>query len=127
MFANNMLGMNLAFPCIFMLPTPIGPMFIPSVNLSFAALAVPTVPNVLMNFLPAGNLTGFIMSSIGAPFPGAFCGAIMGPTFMTTAAFTVLVDSMPMTRMTSLTQQNLINSRGFTVFPGQFTTLVLAP
>jgi hypothetical protein len=57
---------------------------------------------------------------------GVASGTVMGPSRHTTAAFTVLVDGMPATRLTSTTMQNSTNAVGARLVPSQTKVLVLA-
>ena len=51
----------------------------------------------------------------------------MGPSRRLTGSFTILLDGMPATRLTSMGMQNLINCPGVTIVPSQLTVLYLAP
>ena len=109
MFANNMLvNMNLGFPDVCL--TPMGPVItpVPYPNISTTDMALPTVPNVLIEGTPGQNMLS------------------MGPTIPLEGAFTVLVNAMPITRLTTENIQNMTNCPGTTITPGQFTMLVLA-
>ena len=130
MFANNMLvNMNLGFPDVCL--TPMGPVItpIPYPNISTTDMALPTVPNVLIEGTPGQNMLSMVMLSLGDDtglMGGVACGMIMGPTIPLEGAFTVLVNAMPITRLTTENIQNMTNCPGTTITPGQFTMLVLA-
>jgi hypothetical protein len=122
MFSNNMMNMNMGFPdCC-----DDGPIVIPFPNISETELALPTAPNILMEFTPAGNLLSWVVMSEGDMGIGLASGMCMGPTIPMSGAFTVLVEAMPMTRLTSMNLQNLSNCPGMTLVPGQFCCLCLA-
>jgi len=123
MFANNMMVMNLGFPDVCLE----GPVPVPLPNMSETAEALPTVPNVLIEFTPVQNLNSMVLMSEGDMGLGVASGMCMGPTKPLLGAFTVLVDAMPMTRLTSFNLQNLDNCPGVSLVPGQFTLLCLSP
>ena len=123
MFANNMMVMNLGFPDVCL----DGPIPIPFPNISETEMALPTVPNILIEFTPAQNLSSMVVMSEGDLGLGVACGICMGPTIPLLGSFTVLVDAMPMTRLTSFNLQNLDNCPGVSLVPGQFTLLCLSP
>lgn len=131
MFANNMMvNMNLGFPDVCL--TPMGPVItpVPYPNISTTDMAIPTVPNVLLDGTPAQNLLSWVVFSQGDDtgiLGGVASGMDMGPTIPDTGAETVLVNAMPMTRLTSTNIQNMTNCPGMTITPGQFMMLVLAP
>ena len=58
---------------------------------------------------------------------GVASGTDMGPSRHLTAAFTVLVDGMPATRMTSMSLGNSTNCPGMRIVPSQVKILLLAP
>jgi hypothetical protein len=58
---------------------------------------------------------------------GVASGLVMGPSRHLTAAFTVLVNGMPATRMTSMSLQNSTNCPGARLVPSQVKVLLLAP
>ena len=123
MFANNMMVMNLGFPDVCLE----GPIPVPLPNISETAEALPTVPNVLIEFTPVQNLSSMVMMSEGDMGLGVASGMCMGPTIPLLGSFTVLVDAMPMTRLTIFNLQNLDNCPGVSLVPGQFTLLCLSP
>ena len=51
----------------------------------------------------------------------------MGPSRPLTGAFTVLLDGMPATRLTSVNIQNSTNMVGMRIVPSQVNVLLLAP
>lgn len=123
MFANNMMVMNMGFPdvCID------GIIPIPFPNISDTEMAIPTAPNILIEFTPAQTMLSIVMMSEGDMGIGVACGMCMGPTMPMDGAFTVLCEAMPMTRLTTMNIQNLTNCPGMSIVPGQFTVLCLAP
>ncbi len=131
MFANTQLGgMNLGFPDVCL--TPAGPAVvpIPYPNVAVGPMGVPAAYNVLMGMAPAHNLSTVIPLSNGdnaGIATGVASGTVMGPTRHLTAAFTVLVKGMPLTRLTSASLQNSTNCPGMRIVPSQVKVLVLAP
>ena len=129
MFANCQLeGIDFAFPDVCKTPPVAEP--IPYPNFGFGPEGVPACYNILFDGGPAHNLETEIPMTEGDE-PGVMLGIIsetvMGPSRHITAAFTVLLDGAPATRLTSLTLQNLINMVGMRIVPSQATVLLLAP
>jgi hypothetical protein len=130
MFGNaQMGGMNLGFPDVCLTPLPV-PTPIPYPNISFGPVGLPPSPNVLWMCTPSHHLMTTPIFSIGDT-PGIATGVasatVMAPTRPVTGAFTVLVNGMPSTRMTSFNIQNNTNSPGLTIVPAQIKVLLLAP
>jgi hypothetical protein len=123
MFANNMMVMNFGFPDVCLegiIPVPLP-------NFSETMMAIPTAPNILIEFTPAQNILSIVMMSEGDMGMGVASGMCMGPTFPLLGAMTCLVEAMPMTRLTTMNLQNLSNCPGMSLVPGQFTLLCLSP
>ena len=132
MFGNaQMGGLNLGFPDVCMTPTPAGvPVPIPYPNISFGPVGTPPSPNVLWMCTPAHHLMTTPPVSIGdtaGVATGVASGTVMSATRPITGAFTVLVNGIPATRLTSMNIQNNTNCPGMTVAPAQVKVLLLAP
>ena len=131
MFANTqMMGMDLAFPDVCLTPTPAGPVPIPYPNIAMGPTAVPAAPNILFMCAPAHNMATTIPLSNGdnaGVATGVASGMVMGPSRPVTGAFTVLLDGMPATRLTSMNIQNSTNAPGARLVPSQVKVLILAP
>ena len=133
MFANTQMGgMNAGFPDVCLTPAPPAPapVPIPYPNVALGPMGVPAAYNVLMSYAPAHNMSTTIPLSNGdnpGLATGVASGTVMGPTRHLTAAFTVLVNGMPVTRLTSVSLQNNTNCPGMRVAPSQVQVLVLAP
>ena len=132
MFANTqMMGMDMGFPDVCL--TPAGPAVvpIPYPNIAMGPTAIPTAPNILFGGAPAHNLATMIPMSNGdnaGVGMGMMSGTVMGPVRHLTAAFTVLVDAMPATRLTSMSLHNMTNCpAGVRLAPSQPVVLLLAP
>jgi hypothetical protein len=133
MFANcQMGGMNLAFPDVCNTPTPVGPVPIPYPNMAMGPTALPPTASlkVLMSGMPAHHLGTSVPMSNGdnaGVAMGVASGMVMGPQRHTLGSFGVLVEGMPVTKMTSMTGQNglSMNAPGVTLVPAQFKVLVL--
>ena len=129
MFANTqMAGLNFAFPDVCL--TPPVPTPVPYPNLAVGPMGVAAVYNVLTMCAPTHNMGTVIPLSNGdnpGVATGVASGTVMGPCRHITAAFTVLVGGLPVTRMTSMSMQNSTNIVGMRVTPSQPTVLVLAP
>jgi hypothetical protein len=123
MFANNMMVMNLGFPDVCLE----GPVPIPFPNISETEMALPTAPNILVEYTPIQTVLSWVVMSEGDIGLGVASGMCMGPTIPLMGSFTVLSEAMPTTRMTSMNLQNLSNAPGMSLVPGQFTLLLLAP
>lgn len=130
MFANTqMMGMDLAFPDVCLTPTPV-PTPIPYPNIAMAPMGVGAAYNVLFGCAPTHNMGTTIPMTNGdnaGVAMGVASGMVMGPSRHLTAAFTVLVGGMPVTRLTSVSLQNSTNAPGMRIVPSQVSVLVLAP
>ncbi len=124
---TQMMGLDLGFPDVCKIP-PMIP--VPFPNLAMPEMAVGAAYNILNVCAPAHTLATTIPLTQGDD-PGVLGGLIsetdMGPSRRLTAAFTILLDGMPATRLTSIGIQNLINCPGITLVPSQLTVLYLAP
>lgn len=131
MFANTMMSaMNMGFPDVCL--TPLGPDIapIPYPNISTTLMGIPTVPNILIDGMPAQNMLSMVTFSQGddtGVLGGVASGMEMGPTIPLLGAETVLANGIPMTRLTSTNIQNMTNCPGATITPSQVTMLLLVP
>ena len=118
------------FPDVCKTPTPGGPVPIPYPNIAMGPMAIPNVPTVLVMGAPAHNLGTTIPMTNGdnaGVVLGVASGTVMGPSRHVTAAFTVLVQGMPATRLTSVSIQNSTNCPGVRTVPSQTVLVLLAP
>jgi hypothetical protein len=93
-------------------------------------MGVPAAYNVLTVGAPTHNLMTLIPLSLGdqpGVALGVASGVVMGPTRSLTGAFTVLVDGMPVTRLTSINIHNSTNCPGMRIVPSQPIVLAIAP
>ena len=130
MFANTqMMGIDIGFPDVCLTPTP-APVPIPYPNIALGPMGVPPAFKVLYMGTPAHNLATSIVMTNGDNAGinmGVASGTVMGPARHLTAAFTVLVQGIPATRMTSVALQNSTNCPGIRLVPSQVKVLLLAP
>jgi hypothetical protein len=129
MFANTQMGgLDFSFPDV--CNTPPVPEPIPYPNFGPGPEGVPACYNILFMCAPAHNLETEIPLTQGDD-PGIelgdASGTVMGPSRSLTAAFTVLLDGAPATRLTSMTIQNSTNMVGMRIVPSQGAVLLLAP
>jgi hypothetical protein len=133
MFANTqMAGTDVAFPDVCLTPAPPSPtpVPVPYPNMGEGPTATNAVDEVLFCFMPAHNLKTVIEMTEGdneGVATGVASGTVMGPARHVTGAFTVLIDGMPATRLTSMAMQNGTNAVGMRLVPSQTTVLLLAP
>jgi hypothetical protein len=125
-------GTCMGFPDVCLTPAPPAPapVPIPYPNVGVDPTDTTFVSNVLLTCTPAHNMsTKPIMSNGDNPgvATGVASGTVMGTTRTVTAAFTVLVGSMPLARLTSVTVQNSTNAPGAKIVPSVTNVLVLAP
>jgi hypothetical protein len=131
MFANTqMMGMDLGFPDVCL--TPAGPAVvpIPYPNIALGPTAIPSQFTMFVMAMPVHNLGTEVPLTNGdnaGLATGVASGTVMGPSRHLTGAFTVLVDGMPMTRLTSMSLQNSTNAPGIRLVPSQPVMLVLSP
>lgn len=130
MFANTqMMGMSLGFPDVCLTPTP-APVPIPYPNISMQPMGIPAAYNVLFMCAPSHNMATTVPLTNGdnpGVALGVASGMVMGPSRHVTAAFTVLTDGIPATRMTSMTITNSTNCPAISIVPSQFKVILLAP
>jgi hypothetical protein len=130
MFANTqMMGTDMGFPDVCLTPTP-APVPVPYPNVAMGPMAVPAAYNILFMCTPAHNMASTVPLSNGDNVGvnmGVASGMVMGPSRHLTAAFTVLVDGVPATRLTSTSLQNSTNCPGVRLVPSQVKVLLLAP
>jgi hypothetical protein len=132
MFANSQAGgTDMAFPDVCLTPAPPAPPVpIPYPNTASRPTAVSAVYKVLIAGTPAHNMNTEIPMSNGdnaGVNMGVASGRVMGPSRCTTGATTVLIGSMPATRLTSTTLQNGTNAPGACIAPSQTKVIILAP
>ena len=131
MFANcQMMGTDMGFPDVCLTPTPAGPVPVPYPNIAMGPMAVPNCPTILFMCMPAHNLATTIPMTNGdntGVNMGVASGTVMGPSRHVTGAFTVLLNGMPATRMTSMSLQNSTNCPGVRLVPSQALVLLLSP
>jgi hypothetical protein len=131
MFANcQMMGTDMGFPDVCLTPTPAGPVPIPYPNIATGPMAIPNCPTILFMCMPAHNLATTIPMTNGdntGVNMGVASGTVMGPSRHVTGAFTVLLNGMPATRMTSVSLQNSTNCPGVRLVPSQALVLLLSP
>jgi hypothetical protein len=125
-------GTCMAFPDVCLTPAPPAPVPvpIPYPNVAVDPTDTTFVPNVLLTCTPAHNMSTQPVLTNGdnvGVSTGVASGTVMGPARTVTAAFTVLVGSMPLARLTSITVQNNTNAPGAKVVPSVTNVLVLAP
>ncbi|EYF00208.1 DUF4150 domain-containing protein [Chondromyces apiculatus] len=133
MFANTQMGgMNFAFPDVCLTPAPPAPapVPIPYPNVALGPMGVGAAYNVLWGGTPAHTMATTIPLSNGdnpGIATGVASGTVMGPCRHVTAAFTVLANGVPATRLTSVSVQNSTNAPGMRIVPSQVSVLLLAP
>jgi Domain of unknown function (DUF4150) len=131
MFANTqMMGMDLGFPDVCL--TPAGPLVVPISypNIAMGPTAIPDQFTLFVMAMPVHNMATEIPLTNGdnaGVASGVASGTVMGPSKHLTGAFTVLVDGMPLTRLTSMSLQNSTNAPGVRLVPSQPVLLVLSP
>ena len=130
MFANSqMAGQDFAFPDVCLTPSPVGPVPIPYPNIAMGPTAVPNVTKVLFMGTPAHNMgtsTPMTNGDNAGVATGVASGMVMGPSRHLTGAFTVILQGMPATRLTSMSLQNSTNAPGCRIVPSQTKVLLLA-
>lgn len=128
MFANSQAGgIDIASPDVCL--TPPLPVPIAYTNIAAGNSAIPNVTNVLLCGGPAHNMATVVPLTNGdnpGVVGGVASGTVMGPSRHVTGAFTVILHGMPVTRMTSMSQQNTGNAVGSRMAPSQGKVLVLA-
>ncbi len=135
MFANTqMMGTDLAFPDVCLTPAPPSPspVPVPYPNIAMGPTANPGTAclKIFINMMPVHTLktiTPLTQGDNPGVATGVASGTVMGPSRHLTGAFTVLMEGMPATRLTSVTIQNSTNAPGMRIAPSQTTVLLLAP
>jgi len=133
MFANTQMGgVNFGIPDVCLTPAPPAPapVPIPYPNIANGPMGVPAAYNILMACTPAHNMSTTIPLSNGdnaGLATGVASGTVMGPCRHVTAAFTILLNGVPATRLTSASIQNNTNCPGMRIAPSQLQILMLAP
>jgi hypothetical protein len=132
MFANcQMSGQDMGFPDVCLTPAPPAPPIpIPYPNIAMGPTAIPNCPTILIMGAPIHNLATTIPMTNGdnaGVMMGVASGTVMGPSKHLTGAFTVLMNGMPASRLTSASLQNSTNCPGVRIVPSQALVLLLAP
>jgi len=110
-------------------PTP-APVPIPYPNIAMGPMGVPATYNILFMCAPAHNMSTQVPLTNGdnaGVNMGVASGTVMGPSRHLTAAFTILLNGMPATRLTSMSLQNSTNCPGMRIVPSQVKVLLLKP
>jgi hypothetical protein len=130
MFMNSQMGgMDLGLPDVCLTPVPI-PVPVPYPNIAMGPTAIPSQTKVFIMAMPAHNMGTTIPLTNGdnaGVALGVASGTVMGPSRHLTGAFTVLLEGMPATRVTSMSLQNSTNAPGVRLVPSQTKVLVPAP
>jgi hypothetical protein len=132
MFVNTQMGgLDLGFPDVCLTPAPPGPPVpVPYPNIANGMMAIPNCPKVLLMGMPMHNLDTIIPMTNGDEAgvgTGVASGTVMGKSRHILGAFTARIEGMPMTRLTSLSNQNGTNCVGMRGVPSQTLSMVLAP
>jgi Domain of unknown function (DUF4150) len=132
MFANcQMSGQDMGFPDVCLTPAPPAPPIpVPYPNIAMGPTAIPNCPTILIMGAPIHNLATTIPMTNGdnaGVMMGVASGTVMGPSKHLTGAFTVLMNGMPASRLTSASLQNSTNCPGARIVPSQALVLLLAP
>ena len=95
-----------------------------------SSMGVPPAVGVFFMCTPAHNMATTVVMTNGdnaGVATGVASGMVMGPSRHVTAAFTVLVQGAPGTRLTSMSIQNSTNCPGARIVPSQPKVILLAP
>ena len=129
MFANNNLGvMNLGFPDVCMIPTPVGPIPTPFPNIAVSATHIPSQFTTIIGGGIAENIATFGTISNGdnpGVAMGVASGTVMGPDHGILGSFRTFYGCVPATRLTTLNIQNSTNAPGISLTPGQVRVILL--
>ena len=125
-------GTCMGFPDVCLTPTPAGPVPIPYPNIAMSANCPNPTYNILMECAPTLNSMSTVAMSNGNE-PGTLGGVashmIDGQGEFLVGSMTVMVDGVPLQRLTSMTGQNCmvksLNAPGVCLVPSQFCVLVL--
>jgi hypothetical protein len=130
---NSAGGMCMAFPDVCLTPAPPSPspIPIPYPNVAADPTDLAFVPNVLLTCTPAHTIGPTQPPMTNGDNPGVAMGVasgtVMAPARTVTGAFTVIVGTMPLARLTSVTVQNSTNAPGAKIVPSVTNVIVLAP
>lgn len=126
-------GMDMGFPdvCKTPVPPPVGMLPIPYPNIATRTMALPPTTSFkhLITFMPSHNMATTIPTSMGdnaGALGGVASQIMMGPARNTKCSTKVITGGMPATRFLDTTMQNLTNTTGMTLVPGQFKVLYLS-
>ncbi|MBC8440583.1 MAG: DUF4150 domain-containing protein [Deltaproteobacteria bacterium] len=133
MFANcSMPGMDIAFPdvCKTPAPPPVVTVPIPYPNMAVKVMAIPPTASMkhLIMFMPAHHIGTTVPTSMGdntGALGGVASQIMMGPARNIRCSMKIITGGLPATRMLDNTMQNLTNTSGMTLIPGQFKVLYL--
>lgn len=131
MFIDNILAvLSLAFPDVCKIPTPVGPVPIPLLNLKLSSTRLPMVFNVLIGFGMTLNI--FAMSTVSngdeaGVAMGLVSNQIVGPGRPVLCSIKIFMGCAPVTRMCAVTMQNgmVPNAPGVTLSPGQVRAVAI--
>ena len=126
-------GTCMGFPDVCLTPTPVGPVPIPYPNIALTANSPNPVMNILMESAPTINAVSTIAMSNGNE-PGSAGGVVShlidGQCEFLLGSMTVMVEGVPLQRLTSTTGQNCMsktmNAPGTCLMPSQYSVLVLS-
>lgn len=99
------------------------------VNLALGNTALPTASTILFAGMPAHNLatiTPITQGDEAGVLGGVVSNTFMGMSRHLTGCNSLLLQGMPATRMTSVTQQNVANAPGVRITPSQTLISLLA-
>ena len=128
MFANSQVGgTDVASPDVCL--TPPLPAAIAYTHSAAGNRAIPNVQNVLLCGGPA-DIMGTVVPQTSGDGPGVVggvgSGTVMSSSRHVTGANTVILQGMPVTRMTSTSKQNSGNASGSRTEPSQSKVVVLS-
>ncbi|MCP3927720.1 MAG: DUF4150 domain-containing protein [Bacteroidetes bacterium] len=134
MFANcSMPGMDIAFPdvCKTPAPPPVVMVPIPYPNMSTKIMAIPPTASMkhLITFMPSHHIGTTIPTTMGdttGVLGGVASQIMMGPARNIRCSMKIITGGMPATRMLDNTMQNLTNTSGMTLVPGQFKVIYMS-
>jgi len=131
-FVNTNLGvLNLGFPDVCQVPTPVGPVPIPFPNIAISTMAIPSQFKVLIMCSPAHNMMTVTPISNGdnpGVAMGVVSGMVMGPQTALMGSTKVMIGGPPTTKMAMPTKQNGMspNTVGMSLTPSQIRVMVLS-
>lgn len=124
-------ALSIAFPDVCKIPTPVGPVPVPLIDITLSVLAIPNVANKFITAMPVHNLMTTTPTSTGNE-PGVLGGIVSsrfdGALRHLLGSFKVFYSCMPATKMLSPTLQNgmLSNMVGLTLTPSQIKVMILS-